>query len=69
MFCSGKLSAEQISAIKNIFQLKRVSKYEKYLGLPSMIGRKKTSFFNEVKLKVLSKISNWQHKFFSSGGK
>ena len=46
-----------------------VSKYEKYLGLPSMIGRKKMSLFNEVKLKVLSKISNWQNKFFSSRGK
>ncbi|KAH9741755.1 putative reverse transcriptase/RNA-dependent DNA polymerase [Citrus sinensis] len=69
MFCSGKLPAKQITAIKNIFQLKMVSKYEKYLGLPSMIGRKKMSFFNEVKLKVLSKISNWQNKFFSSGGK
>ena len=69
MFCIGKLPAEQITAIKNIFQLKMVSKYEKYLGLPSMIGRKKMSFFNEVKLKVLSKISNWQNKFFSCGGK
>lgn len=34
-----------------------------------MIGRKKHNFFNEVKLKVLNKISNWQHKMFSSGGK
>ncbi|KAL9462696.1 hypothetical protein AB3S75_000657 [Citrus x aurantiifolia] len=34
-----------------------------------MIVRKKMSFFNDVKLMVLSKISNWQHKFFSTGGK
>ena len=34
-----------------------------------MIGRKRNCFFNEVKLKVLSKISNWQNNFFSSGGK
>ncbi|KAH9725912.1 putative reverse transcriptase/RNA-dependent DNA polymerase [Citrus sinensis] len=34
-----------------------------------MVGRNKKNFFNEVKLKVVSKISNWQHKFFSSGGK
>ncbi|KAL9429397.1 hypothetical protein AB3S75_031248 [Citrus x aurantiifolia] len=34
-----------------------------------MVGRKKTSFFNEVKLKVVSKIASWQHYFFSSGGK
>ncbi|KAL9411236.1 hypothetical protein AB3S75_044931 [Citrus x aurantiifolia] len=34
-----------------------------------MIGRKKKSFFNEIKLKILSKISSWEHKCFSSGGK
>lgn len=46
-----------------------MSRHEKYLGLPSMIGRKKTSFFKDIKLRVLSKISKWQHKMFSSGGK
>ncbi|KAL9451066.1 hypothetical protein AB3S75_012752 [Citrus x aurantiifolia] len=34
-----------------------------------MLGRNKGSFFKEVKLKVASKISGWNHKFFSSGGK
>lgn len=28
-----------------------------------------SSFFNDVKLKVMGKISNWQHKFFFYGGK
>lgn len=32
-------------------------------------GRKKKSFFNDIKLKVLSKISSWQSKLFSSGGR
>lgn len=54
MFFSGKIPEEHIVAWK----VSRVA---------SVIGRKKTNFFNEVKLKVLSKISNWQHKFFSSG--
>lgn len=34
-----------------------------------MIGRKKKTFFKEIKLKVLSKIFNCQHKMFSTGGK
>ena len=34
-----------------------------------MVGRKRTSFFNDIKLKVVSKLSNWQDKFFSSGVK
>lgn len=69
MFFSSKSLEGHMTTIKNIFQLNVVSRHEKYLGLPSMVGRKKTSFFNDVKLKVLNKISNWQHKFFSSGGK
>lgn len=58
MFFSGKISARQITAINDIFKLNVVSRYEKYLGLPSMISRKKMSFFNDVKLKVLNKISS-----------
>ena len=46
-----------------------MSQHEKYLGLPSMVGRKKLNFFNSIKLKVLSKISNWQSRMFSRGGK
>lgn len=34
-----------------------------------MIGRKKSGYFNEIKLKVLNKISCWHHKHFSNGGK
>lgn len=34
-----------------------------------MVGRNKTSFFNEIKLKIINKISNWQAKVFSCGGK
>ncbi|KAH9735301.1 polyubiquitin 3 [Citrus sinensis] len=44
-------------------------KHEKYLSLPSMVGRKKISFFNDIKLRVLSKLSSWQSKLFSCGGK
>ncbi|KAK9191069.1 hypothetical protein WN943_019680 [Citrus x changshan-huyou] len=69
MFFSGNVQENWISVIKRIFQLNVVSKHEKYLGMPSMIGRKKKYFFNEVKLKVQSKISGWQQKCFSSGGK
>ena len=61
MVFSGKIPPDRVNAIKNIIQLNVVSRHEKYLGLPFMVGRNKTNFFNEVKLKVLSKISNRQH--------
>ena len=69
MVFSGKIPVNRINAIKSIFELNVVSRHEKYLGLSSMVGRNKKNFFNEVKLKVVSKISNWQYKLFSSGGK
>lgn len=58
MFFTGKIPEGQMSAIRGIFNLNVVSRHEKYLGLPSMIGRKKPSFFNDVKLRVLNKILN-----------
>lgn len=59
MFFSGNVQENLISAIKRVFQLNVVSKHEKYLGLPFMIERKKKNVFNEVKLKVHTKISGW----------
>lgn len=44
MFFSSNVGDDKISAIKNLFKLNVVSKHEKYLGLPSMIGRKKKFF-------------------------
>ncbi|KAH9776449.1 putative reverse transcriptase/RNA-dependent DNA polymerase [Citrus sinensis] len=69
IFLSGNVQQAQATAIGNIFHLNIVSRHENYLGLPAMVGRKRSGFFNDIKLKVLNKISSWQHKFFSCGGK
>ncbi|KAH9768956.1 reverse transcriptase domain-containing protein [Citrus sinensis] len=68
-FLSGNVQQAQATAIGNIFHLNIVSRHENYLGLPAMVGRKRSGFFNDIKLKVLNKISSWQYKFFSCGGK
>lgn len=68
MFFSQNTKHELITSIKNIFQLQVVSRHEKYLGLPSMVGWNKINFFNDIKLRIHSK-SSWQAKLFSYGGK
>lgn len=52
MFFSSSTNQSEIKEIRNIFGLNIVSKHEKYFGLPSLVGRKKISFFNEIKLRV-----------------
>lgn len=34
-----------------------------------MVGKKRSKFFNDIKLKAISKISSWQHKFYLCRGK
>lgn len=45
LFSSGTSQIPK-EEFKNIFRLNVVTKHERYLGLPSMVGRKKISFFN-----------------------
>lgn len=42
---------------------------DKYLGLPTLIGRNKGSTFNGIKENVWIKLQRWQGKFFFNGGK
>lgn len=56
MSLNGNIQAGQASIIKEIFQLNIVSRHEKYLGMPSMIERKRSSFFNDIKLKIYNKF-------------
>ncbi|XP_042988726.1 uncharacterized protein LOC122316260 [Carya illinoinensis] len=42
-----------------------VTSWEKYLGLPIMVGRSKYDFFRSIKDRVLQRVNNWKHKFLS----
>ncbi|KAH9728345.1 putative reverse transcriptase/RNA-dependent DNA polymerase [Citrus sinensis] len=57
------------AAVEDCMHLKKV--FDCYAMASGQIFNyeKSSIFFNDVKLKVLNKISNWQHKLFSSGGK
>ncbi|XP_042950197.1 uncharacterized protein LOC122282305 [Carya illinoinensis] len=43
--------------------------YEKYLGLPAMIGRSRYNTFREVKERVWARLNNWKNLFLSQAGK
>lgn len=43
--------------------------FEKYLGLPAIVGRDKINTFMYMVERVRGKINNWMSKFPSLGGK
>ena len=42
---------------------------EKYLGLPSLVGRNKKNTFNSIKDKLRNKLVGWKEKLLSKAGK
>ena len=42
---------------------------EKYLGLPSLVGRTKKNTFNSIKDKLRKQLAGWKEKLLSKVGK
>ena len=46
-----------------------IRQHEKYLGLPSLVGRSKRNSFNDIKEKLRKKLARWKEKLLSKAGK
>ncbi|XP_075659081.1 putative mitochondrial protein AtMg00310 [Castanea sativa] len=44
-------------------------KHNKFLGLPSIIGKSKSAVFADIKERVAKKLSSWKEKLISMGGR
>ncbi|KAL6226283.1 hypothetical protein ACLB2K_000246 [Fragaria x ananassa] len=55
--------------LAEILGVERVEKHDRYLGLPTHVGRKKTASFNYLKEKLTKKVVSWRAKLLSGGGK
>ena len=49
IFYSRAVSVERKVEISNFFGVSKVKEYEKYLGLPAMVGRNKRASLNYIK--------------------
>lgn len=52
-----------------ILGVKEVVCHERYLGLPTIIGRSKRTIFECLKDRIWKKIKGWKEKFLSQAGK
>lgn len=51
--------------IINAVEIPSSQQYEKYIGLPALIGRSKLSAFNGIKGRIWNKMNEWKEKFLS----
>jgi len=45
------------------------SQYDRYLGLPAIIGRSRIATFNVIKERIWKRMNGWKEKFLSHAGK
>ncbi|KAL9678029.1 hypothetical protein QQ045_015867 [Rhodiola kirilowii] len=66
---SGNMGAQKKQEIMNVLQVKEVASHGKYLGLPLVIGQKKSDAFKELIGKMWKKTMEWKHKLLSQAGR
>ena len=69
IFFSKSTSEEIKNQIKLALDVPEIVQYEKYLGLPSLIGRHKKASFNYIRERVWKKLQGWKEKLLSQAGK
>ena len=55
--------------IKEAWRVPEIMQYEKYLGLPSFVGKGKKASFNYIKERIWRKIEGWEGKLLSQAGR
>ena len=63
LFFSKNVSDSIKETIKNL--LGEIKEYEKYLGLPAVVGRNKKASLNYIKDRVWGKLQGWKEKLLS----
>ena len=53
------------NSIKGLLGVPEIKQYEKYLGIPAIVGRNKRASLNYIKDRVWSKLQKWMEKLLS----
>ena len=65
LFFSKATNGALKEQIKKVWGVPEIMQYEKYLGLPSFVGKRKKASFNYIKERVWRKLQGWEGKLLS----
>lgn len=65
MVFSAGTSGTARTAIQNVLGIQVVPKFDKYLGMPAVVGRSKKAVFEFIKDRVWERIKQWNERDFS----
>lgn len=58
----------EFDELTQLLGVKEVERHDRYLGLPTLIGRSKSQVFRFVRDMVWKKLKGWKEKALSKGG-
>lgn len=69
LFFSANVHPSKQNTVCSVLRVNSNMRKERYLGLPSTVGRKKKEAFGDLKERVLRKVSSWSSRMLPVGNK
>ena len=69
LFFSKSTPGNMQNLIKDMLGVTVIQYYEKYLGLPSLVGKNKKESFTHIKQQIWKKLQGWEAKLLSQVGR
>jgi hypothetical protein len=69
IFFSPNTSPATRKSIQDFGGSSGAQNFDKYLGLPALIGRSKRAIFNGLKERIVCRLQGWKEKFLSKAGR
>ena len=69
LFFGNSVPVEVKNSIKDLLSVLDIKEYEKYLKMPAVVGKNKTTSLNFIKERVWEKLQGWKEKILTQAGK
>ena len=69
LFFSKSTPASNQTELLQLLGVPAIKEYEKYLGLPSFVGRSRRESFTQIKESIWQRLQGWKQKLLSQAGR